>query len=290
MIARIFGTLIGGGLLLAAAPAAAQFGGPCSRADLRAVADGYIAAQTNGEVGRIPMGLWVQYTEQLDPSASMAAGMLSRPQKIDFSRSLLDTTSCATFTEVVIADPAHPYVLGTMISARGGSANAIDTLVTDAGDWLFNAGNTLKYAKAENWSEIPEGQRDSRDTIIAAANAYLDSFNDKTVQVPWGSPCARLEGGAYTAKGGPGVVSPEDSCNVGVPSGVKLINRRYVVDETLGAVAVVLNFGEKQRPDAHIFRVEHGKIRYVHTITVCADQPNCGFPQQPLTQPPTVAN
>jgi len=270
----LLGTVAALGLATAATPAFAQ--GGCDRADLQRVVDGYIAAQTAGDAGKLPMGQWVQYTEQLDSSASMSTGILSKPQKIDFHRSFLDPETCSTFSEVIITDKAHPYVLGTVISVRGGAANAIDTLITDADDWLFNAANTLKYSKAEKWTEIPVAERDSRQTIIAAANAYLDSFNDKSVTVPWGTPCARLEGGLYTGKGAPGVATAEDTCNVGVPSDTKLVDRRYIVDETIGAVAVLLTFGKNQLPDIHSFRVEKGKIRYVHTITVCKTF-NCGF-------------
>lgn len=271
---RLWLAAFGIGMIVTAAPAAAQQS-QCSRADLQAATDSYIAAQTKGEPGELPFSIWVQYLEQME-TANMATGILSKPQKIDFHRSILDPASCASFTEVIIADPAHPYVLGTRLALRDGKVNEIDTLVTDRDDWLFNAANTLKYSRAEKWDVIPEGQRDSRDTIIAAANAYLDLFNDKSVKVPWGSPCARLEGGLYTAKGGPGVVSPQDSCDVGVPSNTKLVNRRYIVDEALGAVAVLLNFGNNALPDAHTFRVEKGKIRYIHTITVCKEF-NCGF-------------
>lgn len=262
------------GLLLAAAPAYAQ-GGQCSRADLQAATDAYIVAQGTGDASGVPLGGWVRYNEQFD-EASMLTGTFSKPLKVDFHRSLLDTQECASFTEVIVTDPAHPYVLGTLLQLRGGRVNSIDMLVTDKDDWLFNAANTLKYSKAETWSEIPEKDRDSRETIIAAANAYLDSFNDKSITVPWGSPCARLEGGLYTAKGKPGEVRPDDTCNVGVPSNTKLVDRRYFVDPALGAVTVLLSFGNNSLPDAHTFRIEKGKIRYVHTITVCKTF-NCGF-------------
>ena len=282
-LGRLVGAALACGLVFGAAPAFAQ--AACSRDDLQAVTDAYLAAQAVGDAIKIPMGLWVNYTEQKE-LASMNSGFLSQPHRIDFHRTLIDTTSCQTFTEAVINEPAHPYVIGTILQARGGQVGSIATLITDHDNgWLFDPAKTLAYSKAENWSVIPEAERDSRDTIIAAADAYLDSFNDKTVVVPWGSPCARLEGGAYTGKGAPGVVTAQDSCNVGVPSGVKLVDRAYVVDESLGAVAVMLTFGANSLADTHTFRVEHGKIRYVHTITVCKTF-NCGFKLQP---PPPAA-
>ena len=268
--------------LLAAAPAFAQ-GAPCTRADLQRVTDAYLKAQSLGDATPIPLGGWANYTEQGE-MGTMSTGILSKPLKVDFHRSLLDTVNCASFTEVIVTDPAHPYVIGAKLQMRGDAVQEIEMLVTDKDDWLFNAANTLKYSQAEKWDEIPAADRDSRDVIVAAANAYLDSFNDKKVVVPWGSPCARLEGGLYTAKGAPGVVSAEDTCNVGVPANTKLVDRRYVVDEAIGAVTVLLTFGNNQLPDAHSFRIEHGKIRYVHTITVCKTF-NCGFKLPEALQP-----
>jgi hypothetical protein len=48
-----------------------------------------------------------------------------------------------------------------------------------------------------------------------------------------------------------------------------------VVDPEIGVVALS-RFSDNQLPDSHLFRLENGKIRYVHTLTVCTI-PNCGF-------------
>jgi hypothetical protein len=96
-------------------------------------------------------------------------------------------------------------------------------------------------------------------------------FFDNKVIVPWGTPCNRLEGGIRTGKG-----TPEDSCNVGVPTGMPITKRRYVVDPDIGAVVVLSRFSANEQPDSHMFRVEKGKIRFVHSLTVCTI-PNCGF-------------
>jgi len=72
----------------------------------------------------------------------------------------------------------------------------------------------------------------------------------------------------YTGKG-----TPKDSCEVGVPAGVNIANRHFVVDEELGTVQVFCTFGAgtpgggSGAPDSHLFRVENGKLRYVHTLT-----------------------
>jgi hypothetical protein len=135
--------------------------------------------------------------------------------------------------------------------------------VTQQGDWLFNADNYMKWSPGEDWGPIPAGQRDTRDTLVAAANAYLDAFLEQKIDaVPWGYPCNRTEGGLRTGKG-----VPEDSCSVGVPSGVNIVARRFLVDETIGAIVAFCNFGVGGLPDTHLFRVEKGKLRFVHTLT-----------------------
>jgi hypothetical protein len=61
--------------------------------------------------------------------------------------------------------------------------------------------------------------------------------------------------------------SPKDGCEVGVPSGVNISNRRFVVDPTIGSVVAFCTFDASGAPDTHLFRVENGKLRYVHTLT-----------------------
>jgi hypothetical protein len=282
MLKRITGLALVSYVALIATPAVAQQS--CSRAALEAATASYVAAQGGGDPSLIRLAPDAKFQEQMQPVA-LASTLLTKPQKIDLHRAIHDTQGCESFVEVVIADPIHPYVVGTRLKLAGDQVSEIESLVTDADDWLFKASNTLAYSRAEKWDPIPAAKRDSRETIIAAANAYLDLFNDTNVKVPWGSPCARLEGGIYTAKGAPGVASKNDSCAVGVPKNTPLINRRYLVDQEMGSVVVLLQFGKNQLPDSHLFRVEDGKLRYVHTITVCKTL-NCGFPIRPIPNPP----
>jgi len=256
----------------AATPAAAQ---DCPRETTQEIADSWVAALEAGSMFKMKLGEWVDYDENFERSSLGA--FLDKPRKVDWKLVVQDNLTCKVFVEAVMLDPEHPMVTATQIGNGFFGVGPFNNIVTDKGDWLFDAEKTAYYASREDWSEIPEDKRATRDELIAVANTYLDLFNDKSVVVPWGTPCARLEGGIYTGKG-----KPDDSCNVGVPDGVKLIDREYVVDPTIGAVSVFLKFGEKQRPDSHLFRIEDGKIRYVHTVTNCGDEDNCGFP--PLSQ------
>jgi len=81
--------------------------------------------------------------------AAIEKGIVSTPLIVDFHRSVIDVEACETFT--------------------------------DKDDWLFNADNYLKYSQAEDWGAIAGEARDTRDTLIAAANAYEDRFSNDFV-------------------------------------------------------------------------------------------------------------
>jgi len=275
----VIGALGAVAAIAVSSPASAQAGG-CPRERLKEIADQYRASQADGRaiMHMTPMGEWVNYNENFELSSMTFGGVIASPQKVDWDRSFYDTVTCQVYVESIITNPAHPYVLASVIRGSGaigspiGTISGFDVIVTDKDDWLFNADKTLYYARREDWSDIPEAQRNTRDELKAAADAYLNSFKDKSVVVPWGTPCARLEGSAYTGKG-----QPDDSCAVGVPDNIDMAERRYVIDPVVGSVAVFLRMGPNKRPDAHVFRIEGGKIRYVHTVTSCGTDVNCGF-------------
>jgi hypothetical protein len=244
------------------APAASFAQVACTRDGLEAAANMYIAAQGKGDPSGLPLAKGLAYLENMQ-LVDIKSGVIQKPLKIDFHRTLIDPATCQTFTEVIVTDKSQPYVLGTRLRVNHDKIVEIESQVTTTGDWLFNVDNYFKWSPGEDWGVIPPGQRDSRDTLVAAANAYLDAFLEQKVDaVPWGYPCNRTEGGIRTGKG-----VPEDSCQVGVPAGVNIVARRFVVDEATGSVVAFCNFGVGGLPDTHLFRVEKGKLRFVHTLT-----------------------
>jgi hypothetical protein len=254
------------GALLAPAMSYAQVS--CTREGLNAAVNLYLAAQTKGDISGLPLAKGLGYVENFKP-VSIDEGLIKKPMKIDHQFSLLDTETCQTYTEVIDADKANPYVLGTRLRVNHGLIAEIEMMWTTTGYWGFNADNYLKYSSSEDWDTIATAKRDTRGTLAGAANAYLDAFlEQKKDLVPWGYPCERTEGGMHIGTG-----APTDSCDVGVPSGVNIANRHFVVDETIGAVVAFCTFGAggpnggSGAPDAHLFRVENGKLRYVHTLT-----------------------
>lgn len=246
-------------------------GGPvsCTRGGLTNAAELYIEAQTKGDKSLLPLaanggGYW-ENAVRFD----IETGIINKALEIDHHFSIYDESSCQTFTEVIVTDAEEPYVLGTRMRINHDKIAEIEIVWTTTGYWLFDAEAYLQYSSTEDWGPLAVEKRSSYGELLSAANAYLDAFLEgKIDQVPWGFPCVRVEGGMYTGKG-----SPDDSCEVGVPAGVNIANRHFVVDEVTGSVVAFCTFGAggpnggSGSADTHLFRVENGKLRYVHTLT-----------------------
>jgi hypothetical protein len=248
----------------------------CTRANLQSAVDKYIDALKKGTPSFMPLAAGAKYIEN-KKTIPFGQGVWQTALNIDFHRSLFDVQSCESFTEIIDANSSHQHVLGTRLKVSGNKISEVESLVTDKDDWLFNAGNYLKYSSQEKWNILDPAQRTDRETLLKAANAYFDVFADRTAveRVPWNVPCARLEGGAYTNPNG----DPKAICTGGPPleGTLKITNRRFIVDLDMGTVVGLADFGEKDGwPDSHMFRLENGKVRYVHTLTVCPN--GCALP------------
>ncbi|KAI3317851.1 hypothetical protein HD806DRAFT_526817 [Xylariaceae sp. AK1471] len=254
----------------------------CTREFLKNATDQYLAAQVKGsssDLAAISVSN-ITYTEN-EVKMSLDRSVLTEPIKLDHNRSILDTVQCATFTEIIAATNIHQYVIGTRMEFDANDKiSKIESIVTDRGDWAFNATGYRYWDSLENWDPIPPEKQDPRDVIQAAGDAYFDRFKNTSVVIPFGIPCSRLEGGASTAP----LNMTGDSCTAaGLPSGLVVTNRRYVVDQEMGVVDIFLGFpgldrsqGTAPMPDSHVFRVESGKIRYIHTVSSCVEA-GCGM-------------
>ena len=253
----------------------------CSRDMLQDLADTYIEAQTAGNAAMVPLAADAYYGEN-DQAMAIADGVVTEALTVDFTRSFHDTTLCATFIELVAATHSHPYVIHTRMEAtEEGEVTTMELVVTDADDWVFGAAEYLTHTQAEDWSEIPVDQRDTREAIQAAADAYINNWGNPDLPVPHGTPCARLEGRLYT-----GTRDPEgQTCTMGAfPRPLVTGNRRYVIDETIGAVTIFHDFpfidaglpeDHPGTPASQQFRVLNGMNRYIHEVTACTT-PDCG--------------
>ena len=276
MFARALPAFAAFGLAVSACPALAQQGAAqspyaarvdrptCTREELKAATTAYVAAQEAGDISALPIVENAHFLENMK-TVTREDGMWNTALPVAHAISVHDDTRCKTFTEIIVTEGGTPYIIGTRLFMHEGEIIRVDSLVTTEGDWLFNANAYLRYAEAEDWEPLHPYQRTSASEMIRGANAYLDGFSDKFTDIPWGVPCARLEGGAYTNRDN----DPDASCEIGMPPGVLYITERdYLVDEEMGVINVFCRFsGSDGGPDSHMFRYIDGKFRQIHTIT-----------------------
>jgi hypothetical protein len=155
----------------------------CTRAGLLSAAQSYLAAQSAGKPG----------TLALSPSN------LFTPYAITFNRTSADPIACASYTMWISTTGSKPFVVSTQIRHTNNDTSTIsmiDTVAATTGDLFFDAKKTLGYIQKEDWSEIPEGQRPSRELLKKVGDGYLDMWTDKNAadSIPWGTECERVEG------------------------------------------------------------------------------------------------
>jgi hypothetical protein len=229
----------------------------CSRSQLQQATDGYLAAVKNGG-GALDVGT---YTENFAQS-TFEGGIHSKPIKVSLTHSLLDTTDCATFHEIIAHQNTPPMVIGTQIHYSGNKITKLETVYSTNTIGMFaNPSLTYSHISKEVRIPIPLEKRDSRALLRGIADQYFNKFSNGSIQIPHYTPCDRIEGSMR--------VTPD--CTAGIMSNPsrKMTHRRFVIDEELGTTSVFLWFnGEGGTADGHTFRIEDGKLRYVHAIMV----------------------
>src|SRR3569833_43678 len=236
----------------------------CTRSSLIEAADAYVAAQSAGSLDPLSKLLangW-KY-QQINKEVDAKDTTIVKAMKIDHRRTNADVVQCASYTELVITDSANPYVINTQIRHNDdGKITLIDSIAATTGSWIFDAKKTLSLMQGETWDLIPESKWDSRALIQQAGDAYMDLWSNATAEkaIPWGTPCTRLEGSAYTGKG-----KPDDSCKPGIPTNHNQApnsHRRYVIDQAMGSVSILCVWEHMMHAaDSHEFRLEGGRLR-----------------------------
>ncbi|KAI0198400.1 hypothetical protein F4808DRAFT_452041 [Astrocystis sublimbata] len=238
----------------------------CTREGLLAAAESYLAAQTAGNIADLKLSATNFTYQQNNKKADIKTGVLSQPLTIDLNRTTADPIECASYTMLISTTGSKPYVISTQIRHADEDTSTIamiDSIVATTGALFFNAKQTLSYIQKENWGTLEEGQRANRTELKRVGDAYLDMWTDAKAadSIPWGTDCERVEGSQYTRP-----------CGNALPRGGSATpngNRRYVIDETVGSVDVLCSFDSLGNlPDSHEIRLEGGKVKYVHTVTV----------------------
>jgi hypothetical protein len=168
--------------------------------------------------------------KQNDQIIDIRDGIIYKGLVVSANRAYYDSTLCKIWTEHVVTSPAHPYVINTQIYVVDGAAKEIDVLVTEEGDFSFNATTYKTIGYSQKWDLIPKSERSTREYLKNAGDAYFEHLHSRA-PFPVHAPCMILSSGFDSSKGNTSV----DACThepykPGEPIQT-MINRRYLIDE-----------------------------------------------------------
>jgi hypothetical protein len=237
--------------------------GNCSRSKLQDVANKYLDEISQDGLN-LTLADTIAYTENYK-AMDIRAGFLERARATKFvhNRTLLDSPGCAIYVETIsiATDNKTEYQIGTLIYP-GDRATEIKTVIyVSPGGFKWWLKNILKEQEAGGRSFIVNAQRDSRSTLKQAADAFLDAYynNGTLSNVPFAPGCTIMRAGYFA-----------DRCGLENPvqknEYTTLLDREYVIDETVGTVEVFGKF-KSWGGNAYDFRIEKGQIRYVHILS-----------------------
>lgn len=101
--------------VVAACFAAAAAHAECTREGLLAAAASYLTAQSTGSIEGLPLATENFTYQENNAAADIGSGILTQAIPIDLNRTTADTVECASYTMIISASGATPYVIGTQI-------------------------------------------------------------------------------------------------------------------------------------------------------------------------------
>lgn len=231
----------------------------CSRESLAAIIDSYFAALAAHDAEAVALSAAVRSTENAREIQVGQNGLWQTAGEAKFLRSALDTERCGTVTEAVIDNSGKDTIIGLRLKIENQEITEIETFIVDPDTGFFPTPQALIASNDAIWDEIlPPEQRSTREELNAAADAYFDLFSDPSADVPFGTPCTRLENGFQTTRG---------DCSTGIPPGsLRMTNRRYPVADLEAGIAVGFTQFGGSLLDFHMHKLIDGKIRGINAV------------------------
>lgn len=249
----------GAGMGASAAGAMAPAAGGCTRESLKALIDSYFKAMAAHDPSPLPKVANLKFTENAK-TIQLGDGLWKTAGMPVFTRNVLDTQSCGTVTEAVVAENSGQVIFGLRLKLDAEQKlSEVETFVVRSGGFAFKPQGIVD-SKKDDWETVlDQSERTSKEDMNAAANGYFDLFSKPNTKVPFGMPCYRIENGTLTTPGG--------DCGSGIPAGnLQMTHRRFpVVDLEAGITVGWVLFGGSLL-DFHMFKFKSGKVQFINAV------------------------
>lgn len=272
--------LFGAAALLPSAAAAQA----CNRACLLGFVDGYIDALSRHDTSAVPVADSYKYTEngrviELGDGFWHTAG-----KPTDYRDYFIDPEGGAVAAFTALSEYEGIAQLMVRLKLVNRKITEIETVVARVGDQRWFAPEHLGDFSNLFAQTVPAGERNRRDELIAAADAYFTAIETEGTpafkQAPFGPGANRYENGLRTTNVTDNPImdrhrlSPDVQLENAFYKGTMVRDRRFpVVDVEHGVVLAVVAF-RREGADSSVlllsegFKVSGGLIREIRAVMV----------------------
>ena len=249
-----------------AQPLSAADRAPCERACLFAVANNYMDALVARDPGRIPWAPRVRYTEN-NVALMIGDGEWGAASARDPAPLLAADPRTGTVGWFgTVAEHGQPSYYAMRLKVVAHHVAEVEVILDRKGD-AGPFGDPEHFTHDAAFStDLPAGQRPSRQSLIALADGYFSTVqrNDGTLHTRFDRQCAREENGRITTNGS--FASDAQGCEAQFRLGTfrfddRVRDRRYtLVDEERGVVMAQASFDHGAKFDE--YRTTDGKLAH----------------------------
>lgn len=260
--------------------------GGCDQVCLKGMLDSYFDALPKHDASKLPTSPSVKFTEN-GHEITLGEGLWKTASAVTYRLDALDPQSSQAAAEAVISEKGQLANFLVRLKVDGKKISEVETIVCRKGQEEIFGPEKLTVTPPLYTERIPVSQRNRREQLIAAADAYFTAIqtegSDQYKRAPLAADANRFENGVQTTNVsiptiGLAATSASEQLDRGVFKGITITHRRYpLVDEEHGiALAIVLmhvpKFGGLLLGE--MFKISGGEIRQIQAVMV--DQPDDG--------------
>jgi len=164
-------------------------------------ADAYLEALVKNDASRLPWADHVVFTEN-NVQLAIGDGTWNTADGLrDYDLKMADPATGQVGWFGVIEEHGHPAIMALRLRIDGDRIAEAEAIVTrKVENSPFPSIDTYTIPRPLMVADVPEGQRTSRDEMIALANGYFETIqlNDGTIRTCFTDDCERIENGMQT--------------------------------------------------------------------------------------------
>jgi hypothetical protein len=271
----------------------------CDRACLGAVLDSYFGAIAKHDPSMLPVAGNVRFTEN-GRDLKFGEGLWQRGGPASYRMDAIDAVNGQAASNAVILENGKNAILFVRLKVDKKKVTEVETTIVRPGEGQRSDPEALSQVTSTPYKDvIPPGQRDTRERLVSAADAYFigleTSGTDQYKAPPATDDARRVENGAGARNVGAPRVPLVEQLRRGF-GGAKLFvsDRRYpVVDEEHGIVLAIglmhVNppAGVSDGPPGHVtdkpsrvqilvefFKIAGGQIHQIQASMLDLDDPS----------------